>query len=213
MYKNLYIIGAGGFGREVADTVCAINRKEKIYDLKGFVDDAETLQGTVINGVSVVGTISTLKELALKERVYAVVAIADTKARENIVNQLPSEVVWETLIHPSATVSEYSVYGRGCVIQANAIICPNTHIGNHCIINATSGMGHDSSIDDYVSIMSFCDITGYVTVGRSTFMGTSVSIVPSTKIGEHAYLCAGSVVMKDVEKFSTVLGNPAKRIK
>ena len=34
--RDIVIIGAGGFGREVADTISAINKVEKKYEILGF---------------------------------------------------------------------------------------------------------------------------------------------------------------------------------
>ena len=44
--KDLYIIGAGGFGREVAWIVERINSIKPTWNLKGFIDDNETLWGS-----------------------------------------------------------------------------------------------------------------------------------------------------------------------
>ena len=41
--KKLYIIGAGGFGREVAWLVERINEKAPTWDLQGFIDDNEEI--------------------------------------------------------------------------------------------------------------------------------------------------------------------------
>ena len=43
MLKSLYIIGAGGFGREVAWLVERVNKVKPTWDLKGFIDDNECL--------------------------------------------------------------------------------------------------------------------------------------------------------------------------
>ena len=43
--KDLVIIGAGGFGREVADTVKRINDENSKYNLIGFIDDDESVVG------------------------------------------------------------------------------------------------------------------------------------------------------------------------
>lgn len=53
--KNLYIIGAGGFGREVAWCVERINDVSPTWDLKGFIDDNEELWGKQEDGYSVLG--------------------------------------------------------------------------------------------------------------------------------------------------------------
>lgn len=42
--KDLYIIGAGGFGREVAWLVGRINQVEATWNIKGFIDDNTSIQ-------------------------------------------------------------------------------------------------------------------------------------------------------------------------
>lgn len=45
--KDLYIIGAGGFGREVAWLVRRINTVTPTWTIKGFIDDNQSLWNTV----------------------------------------------------------------------------------------------------------------------------------------------------------------------
>lgn len=44
-------------------------------------------------------------------------------------------------------------------------------------------------------------------------IGANSTILPGIKIGRGAVIGAGSVVTKDVEEFSTVLGNPARSVR
>ncbi|MDP8263010.1 MAG: DapH/DapD/GlmU-related protein [Candidatus Ancaeobacter aquaticus] len=44
-------------------------------------------------------------------------------------------------------------------------------------------------------------------------IGANVTIVPGIRIGTHSQIFAGAVVTKDVEAFSVIAGNPAKKIK
>ena len=53
--KKLYIIGAGGFGKEVAWLVERINEKSKIWNLAGFIDDNEKIHGDKEAGYTVLG--------------------------------------------------------------------------------------------------------------------------------------------------------------
>ena len=55
--KKLIIIGASGFGREVAWLVERINKVKKTWDLLGFIDDDESIQGKEINNYKVLGKI------------------------------------------------------------------------------------------------------------------------------------------------------------
>lgn len=211
--KDLVIIGAGGFGREVADTVHSINRIKQTYNLLGFVDDGEHLKNKTINDIIVIGSREDLKALCSKRQIYAAIAIANANIKKEIAKDLEGFVTWENIIHPTAQVSDYCDMGKGNILQAFSIVGPNTRIGNHCMINSRSGMGHDARMDDYVSVMSFCDITGGVELKEGVYLALGVGIIPGITIGEGAYICAGSIVFKDVEAGATMIGNPAKRIK
>lgn len=211
--KKLVIIGAGGFGREVADTVMRINQTQATYELQGFADDDESLKGMIVNGVEVLGNKEWLKEFAQSREIYGVVAIANAHVKRKITEYLGEAVNWENIIDPSALISPSARMGKGNIVQPFVVIGPNTEIGNHCMINVRSNVGHDARLEDFVSIMSICDVTGGVVVKEGAYLATSVSAVPQTVIGKNAFVCAGAVVLKDVEEAAQVIGYPAKRIK
>lgn len=52
-----------------------------------------------------------------------------------------------------------------------------------------------------------------VVIGDDVWIGQRVVILPGIKIGSHSIIGAGSVVTKDVDKYSVVAGNPARLIK
>ncbi len=56
-------------------------------------------------------------------------------------------------------------------------------------------------------------ITGEVSIGRYSWIGRNVIILPGVTIGEGAVVGAGAVIAKDVEPLSVVVGNPAKKIR
>ena len=49
-------------------------------------------------------------------------------------------------------------------------------------------------------------------IGNGASIGANSTILPGLSIGEYAVIGAGSVVTKDVEPGTTVMGNPAKLI-
>jgi FlaA1/EpsC-like NDP-sugar epimerase len=53
--KNLLIIGAGGFGREVLQYIFDINKIEKQFNILGFVDEDPELNGKEYRGIKVLG--------------------------------------------------------------------------------------------------------------------------------------------------------------
>lgn len=52
-----------------------------------------------------------------------------------------------------------------------------------------------------------------ITIGNDVWIGGSVTILPGISIGDNAVVGAGSVVTRDVEPGTVVVGNPAKVVK
>jgi maltose O-acetyltransferase len=71
---------------------------------------------------------------------------------------------------------------------------------------AVLSLGHDPQSSE------FCDKGGDVFIGDRAWIGYRAIILPGVKIGEGAVVGAGSVVSKDVNPFTIVVGNPAKPI-
>ena len=59
----------------------------------------------------------------------------------------------------------------------------------------------------------FTPIKGKVILKHDCWIGAGAIILPNIIIGENSIVGAGSVVTKDVEPYSIVVGNPAKIIK
>jgi sugar O-acyltransferase (sialic acid O-acetyltransferase NeuD family) len=216
--KELYIIGAGGFGREAADTAVAINQTNPTYTIAGFIDDNEALIGSVINGIKVLGTKEWLMEYSKKQKSdggdtpHAIVAVAQPDIKKSIAIALNEYVRWETLIHPTAVISPFAEIGEGAIIQSYSLVSPNAILGRHVHVNVHSVVGHDANIGDYSSVMVGSGISGCVTIGEGSYIASGVSIIPGTSIGSESFVGAGSVVITNVKAGTRVFGNPAKRI-
>ena len=52
-----------------------------------------------------------------------------------------------------------------------------------------------------------------VRIGRNCWVGMGAMILPGVQIGDGVVIGAGSVVVRDVEDYAVVVGNPAKAIK
>jgi sugar O-acyltransferase (sialic acid O-acetyltransferase NeuD family) len=219
MAKELYIIGAGGFGREVADTVREINRAEAsadgpVYHIAGFADDDESLWGTVINDIEVRGGVEWLRGLEnTGDKPCAVITVADPKMRECMVKMLDGRVTWVNLIHPLAFVSDTATIGSGNIIQQFTTVNSNVRVGDHCIVNCNSVIGHDAIVEDFVSVMPQCGLMGYCTMKKRAYIGAGAVMIQNVVVGEDAVVGAGAVVIKDVAAGATVVGNPVRPVK
>lgn len=209
--KDLYIIGAGGFGREVAWLVERINKVNPTWNIKGFIDDNESLWGTKEDAYNVVGGCDYLKTLG---DVYAVCAVGSARVRKIIIGKLKgSNVKFATVIDPAAIVSNRVEVGEGTIICAGTIITVDIKIGNYVIINLDCTLGHDDVIADYVTVYPSVNISGNVTVGECSELGTGMQIIQGKNIAPNTIVGAGAVVVKDLNESGTYVGSPAKRIK
>ena len=209
--KDLYIIGAGGFGREVAWLVERINEVNPTWNLKGFIDDNEKIWGTREDAYEVLGGCEYLKNLG---EVYAVCAVGSAKIRKIIIDKLKnSNVKFATLIDPSVLVSKRVEIGEGSIICAGTIITVDIKIGNHVIINLDCTIGHDDVIEDYATIYPSVNVSGNVLIGECSELGTGMQIIQGKKVAPNTIIGAGAVVVKDCLESGTYVGSPAKRIK
>jgi len=103
-------------------------------------------------------------------------------------------------------------------------------LGDRCILNFGTlldgrkfqiNIGKDVSIGPEATILTlghdpqsanFEDRGGDVTIGDRAWIGYRVIVMPGITIGEGAVVGAGAVVTKDVEPYSIVAGNPARKI-
>ena len=89
----------------------------------------------------------------------------------------------------------------------------NCRIGAGVVMNQMVNVGHDVVIGDYTAIMPFTGISGGCKIGSEVIIGGHAFIIPGRKVGDGATVAAGSIVFTNVKAGTTVLGNPAKRMK
>lgn len=209
--KDLVIIGAGGFAREVAWLVEEINEVNKEWNLLGFLDENKDNHGLRLNSYPVIGGLEFLE----KNEVFYVCAIGNSKVRKQIIQKIEkSNATPATLVHPSVMISKkYTTIGEGTIICASSIITVNVNLGKHNIVNLDCTIGHDVVTEDFVTVYPSVNISGNCSIGECTELGTGTQIIQGKNIDESVIVGAGSVVVKDIEANKTVVGVPAKVIK
>lgn len=211
--KELYIIGAGGLGRDVAWLVERINAVTPTWNLKGFIDDNITIHGTLQDEYLVIGDCDYLRSVS--QEAWVVCAVGSAKARKKIIKKLEKckNIKFATLIDPSVLCSNRVSIGEGSVICAGTILTVNISIGSHVIISVDCTIGHDDVIQDFVTIYPSVNISGNVAVGECAELGTGMQIIQGKNIGKESIVGAGSVVVRDIPEKCTAVGSPAKPIK
>ena len=211
--KDLIIIGASGFGREVAWLVERVNAVRPTWNLKGFIDDNESIQGQRINNYGVLG--KTEDVLKYPDACY-VCAIGSARIREKVIARiytLNPQIKFATLIDPSVIMSDRVAVGEGTIICAHTIITVNIEIGRHVIINLDCTVGHDAIIEDYVTLYPSVNVSGITHIGRCCELGTGMQIIQGKCVGANTIVGAGAIVVCDIPENCTAVGSPAKVIK
>lgn len=206
--KDLYIVGAGGCGREVLQIIKEIHRIQgPRWNIMGFLDDTEDpLAGKECD----YGVVGKIVDYVPKENDVLAMAVADPKGKQKLAEMLLARgATFENIIHPYANMSDFIEMGTGNVIYPKAELSNDIRLGNFTTI-LCSLLGHDVEVGDYSTISSLCNITGYVKIGKGVFIGGSCAIVPHAVIDDGAYVGMGSVVLRHVRAGKKVFGNPAR---
>lgn len=210
--KKLILIGASGFGREVAWLVERINAIELEWDIVGFLDDNPNLAHDTVNGYEVLGKI----EDSIKyEDAYFACCVGSAKLRKEIIDKLKrlnSDIRFATLIDPSVIMSNLVQIGEGSIICAGTILTVNAYIGNHVIINLDCTIGHDAELKEFVTLYPSVNISGNVVIDGYTEIGTGSQIIQGKKVGLNTIIGAGSVVVFDINSNVTAVGVPCTPI-
>ena len=138
---KLLIIGAGGYGRTVADVAKQLNCFEKI----AFLDD--TKSGS--------GVLGRCEEYAFfcDEDTCVYPAFGNNELRMEWIEVLTEEgIPVPTLVHPSAYVSPVATLCAGTVVLPKAVVNTGVTVGMGCIVNIGALIDHDSIIENGVHL-------------------------------------------------------------
>ena len=201
------IVGAGGFGKEIAFLL----QQQNEYQWVGFVDDRKSEQSDVL-GKPVIGKIADL--LQVKTPMAVFLGIAAPTVKENIYEQLRQNphLLFPNLFAPSALIGLNVQLGIGNILMPYTTYTADISIGDFNMINIGSTIGHDSIIGSYNAIFPNVNISGAVTLGDKNELGVGTKIIQECSIGDGNIIGAGSVVIRDIPHHSKWVGVPAKII-
>lgn len=206
--KQLIIIGAGNFGREVLCWAKDIPGDQRTWEIKGFIDDnLSSLDGYDV-GIPILSSIS---DYVPQPDELFICAIANPKIKIKVCRELEDKgAVFTNIFHPTSVVGSNNSLGKGIVMCPYSVVTTNVTIGNHVTINLHSTIGHDAVLEDGVTLSAHCDITGFVHLEKGVFLGSGARLLPKARAEQFAVIGAGCVVLKHVKAHKTVFGVPAK---
>lgn len=110
-----------------------------------------------------------------------------------------------TMIGDDNVVREFVTIHAGTAQDRGA-----TTIGNGNWFLAYTHVAHDCVVGNFTTFSNNAQIAGHVTIGDWAVLGAYAGVHQFCRIGAHAMLAAGAIVLQDVPPYVTASGYPAK---
>jgi len=204
--KKLLIIGGKGNGTVIASAI----EDSTEWIVAGFLnDDTESYVGDY-------PILGKPKDALLFENHYFIYALISAKKALERSKLLESFKIpidrFTTYIHPTAIVPKSVNLGYGVLLMPGVIISPDVTLGNHVQMYANSFVGHNTTVGSYTFIANNASVGSLISIGQGVHIGSNCSIIEKVTLGDWSIVGLGSVVLKDVEPYTIVAGNPARVI-
>lgn len=210
--KPLLLIGAGGHARVVLNAL----RLSGAFRVVGALDNDTSRHGQFIETVPVLGGDESLSEFPPHQvnLIMGLAGFGENVVRWGLLHSLRAEGYrFQTVKHPSAVIAASASCDEGAQLLAGSIINPGAHIGRDAIVNSAALVEHDDSVGEGAHLAPRVSLGGGVTIGERAQLGLGAVVLQGLTVGAQAIVGAGSVVTRDVEPYTLVVGVPARYVR
>lgn len=139
--KRLIILGAGGYGRTVADIARQVGR----YTVVAHLDDQAS-------GPEILGTCGDFTRFQ-DDSTEFYPAFGDNRRRVEWLERLAaSDCLLATIVHPTAYLSPTAVVAEGCVFLPLSVVNTGCVLARGCIINCGAVVDHGCVLEAGVHV-------------------------------------------------------------
>lgn len=213
MKKDYYIIGSGGFAKEVyflAEEVLG-----KSCRFRGFIDLKPGKGLIEVRGKeeNVLDEDYFLKNFAPDPEISLFMGIGHPQLIHKL-SQRFKDHNFPNLIHPGFVGDKRSLqFGRGNILTAGCIFTVDISIGSFNIFNLHTSVGHDTVIGDCNVFNPSCNISGEVKIGSRNMFGVNSTVLQKLEIKNDNVVGGASLANKPVDDQNVIVGVPAKKLK
>ena len=212
MDKKLIIFGGIGAASTIGMAISDANKEGySEYIMSGYLNDMDVHEN--IDGFPILGGKADIPRL-LREGYYfinTVYKIDGQKDRLRLFESLniPLDRL-ATFISPKSYVASNVKLGAGSVVMPNASISSGVETGVCCRVMSGALVGHDNKVGNHVFFAGNSTIGSHLDIGDFSYFGLNSTIGGKLNIGKFSVIGMGSIVTKDVQDYSVVIGSPAK---
>lgn len=208
--KDLIIIGARNYGREVFHMAEQCIGFKTDFTIKGYLDDDSKALSQYNIYPPVLGAV---ENYSIQENDFFICALGDPVQKRNYIEMIKEKGGrFLSLIHTSTILYKDCMIGEGVIISQFCTISCNVTLDDFVTVHAYANFGHDAKVGVYCTVGSYVFLGGFAEVGSGTILHTGSKILPHKKIGNNTIVGAGSIVIRNVKDGKTVFGNPAMEL-
>jgi sugar O-acyltransferase (sialic acid O-acetyltransferase NeuD family) len=200
----LYVVGAGGHGKVVAD---AAHRMGLWAEIR-FIDKRWPELENCAHWPVVANDIA-----ACEVGSDFIVAIGHNQTRLRVFDEcVAAGLNPVTIIHPHACISAFASIEMGSVVFAGVVVNIGAVVERCAILNTGATVDHDCKIGVGVHVSPGAHLAGEVSVGDYSWIGIGASVKQCLNIGSNVIVGAGAAVVSDVMNDKVAVGVPAANL-
>lgn len=191
------LIGArsDGHASVVVDALRILGSDNDLF----FFDDTESLRGTFVLGIEVLGPIDSIFYDDSHQIDFFHICVGDNQFRSALAPRLTEgNKSLITVVHPTAWISPNAKLSDGVYVGPMVSLNSGVEIGSASIINTGVIVDHDCKIGAATHLAPRSCLTGRVKIGDRSFLGAGTVVVPDITIGSDVFICAGSIVTSHI---------------
>jgi sugar O-acyltransferase (sialic acid O-acetyltransferase NeuD family) len=202
---SIIIVGTSGLARELTEWI-----SDK-FNVVGFcgINDVDYRKFNYPGSFS--GNDMTPKQVGTD---MVMMAIGQPEIKNRLHKQLIEQgFQFPKFCHPNSVVARSAKLSPGAIVAPGCVVGPNVELGVCSYINFCVGVGHEAKIGDFCQINPGAQIGGGAHIGDKTLVGSGATVLENLHVGSGATIGSGASVMARVRDNTTVMGQPARKLR
>jgi len=125
----------------------------------------------------------------------------------SILGEVPQDLKYNNE-KTSLVIGDNNTIREFCTLNKGTDHSLQTKIGNNCLLMAYVHIAHDCYIGNNVILANGVQLGGHVVVGYHATVGGMTPVHQFCRVGEHAFIGGGRVVLQDVPPYILATGEP-----